>query len=57
VGWNRIGMVVLWVLALVVPGGLAALTLYLSYKAARAKLSADMLPDVVRRSFVPPAPT
>jgi hypothetical protein len=56
VDWKRAGMVALWVLAFVLPGGLAAMTLYLSFRAARAR-GMLQVPEVVRQSFVPPTAT
>jgi hypothetical protein len=56
VDWKRAGMVALWVLALVVPGGFVAMTLYLSVRAARSR-GLLAVPEVVRQSFVPPAAT
>jgi hypothetical protein len=56
VDWKRVGMVALWVLALVVPGGFVAMTLYLSVRAARSR-GLLTVPEVVRQSFVPPAAT
>jgi hypothetical protein len=56
VDWKRAGMVAMWVLALVVPGGFVAMTLYLSVRAARSR-GLLKVPEVVRQSFVPPAAT
>ena len=54
VDWKRVGMVALWILALIVPGGLAMLALYATYRAAKSK-GMLTVPDVVRQSLLPPA--
>jgi hypothetical protein len=54
---QRFIMVVLWALAIVLPGGLPLLALYLSVKAARAKALAATAQPVSggRMSFAPAA--